>query len=317
MAALTQKGTPAVSADAFASGILGGIGAPDSPSNHQFMIAWMGGESTTAANNPLATTQPAAGTSDFNSVGVKNYPNPQTGLKATVQTLVNGYYNGIVSDLRKGNVPPQQIIDNNASELGTWGTGATLVSARLSQLNSGTLTSASVAPGLGPINFSGGGGIIGGITSAPGDIAGAAGSVASGVGSAITNPGGLISGAASGIGSAISGALGLDKIGKDIMYAVAILGGGAIMLLGILLVGADLGLSVIASRNPVVKAATKRVGGGSNSSPPRRATVRRGPISEQPRRVQKRAGFKLAVDEKPKRGQPGSDKLAKGDEIPY
>lgn len=311
MAITQQTKTPVVSADAFASGILGGIGAPDSPSNHSFIIAWMGGENTNARNNPLATTQPAQGTSDFNSIGVKNYPSPQVGLTATVQTLLNGYYNGIVSDLRKGNVAPQSIINNNASELGTWGTGAGLVSTRFTQLQAGQISSASVAPGLtgAPSGGGGGGGFLGGVVSG-------AESAAGGVAGAVTNPIGTAGGLLGDLGGGISSALGLDKIGKDIMYAVAILGGGAVMLLGILLVGADLGLSVLASRNPLVAGTKKAVGQRRSTSTGRnykigqrqgdaanarkagrqsRVVVHAGAASNR-EQVEKRAAFKKKVD---------------------
>lgn len=269
MAAITQKNnktpTPVTSADAFTSAFLAGIGAPDNANNHTFVIAWMGGESTNAANNPLATTQPANGATAFNTLSggghVWNYPNPQTGLAATIQTIKNGYYPGLLSNLQSGNLPPQQIIDNNAGELGTWGTGASLVSTRLAQLQQGQLTSAQVAPGLtGAPSGGGGGSWYGGIVSG----AESAGSTALG---AVTNPVGTATGLLGSAASGLSSALGLDKIGKDIIYAVAILGGGLIMLAGIVLVGADLGLSVLASRNPVVstaRKATTRVSRGSN-----------------------------------------------------
>lgn len=111
----------------FADSVLRGIGAPVTQTNRSLIYAWMRGEGTRAANNPLATTQDAPGATDFNSIGVKNYPTFQEGVQATVRTLLNGRYNGIVNDLRVGNVDPYNIVQRNAQEFDTWGTGAGLV----------------------------------------------------------------------------------------------------------------------------------------------------------------------------------------------
>lgn len=82
---------------------------------------WVGlqahAENTTAANNPLATTQVSANSTSLpgNSAGVQEYPTLQEGAQATADTLNNGHYpnilnaletnsffniNGIISDLR-------------------------------------------------------------------------------------------------------------------------------------------------------------------------------------------------------------------------
>jgi hypothetical protein len=74
--------------------------------------------------------------------------------------------------------------------------------------------------------------------------------------------GGLIP---SGVTSFLSDPFGIGKdfsnIGKDILYAAIILGGGLLMLTGIVLVGADLGLSAFAAarRTPGVKQVTEVV----------------------------------------------------------
>jgi hypothetical protein len=85
----------------FAGALLDALGAPNNDSTLGFLVAWMAREGTSAANNPLATTEPAPGATDFNSVGVKNYPDEATGVQATVATLEGGYP-GIVGDLRAG-----------------------------------------------------------------------------------------------------------------------------------------------------------------------------------------------------------------------
>jgi murein DD-endopeptidase MepM/ murein hydrolase activator NlpD len=93
-----------------------------------FVVAWQAGENTTAAFNPLATTQPAEGDSCFNYLngrcGVRNYPDYNTGLQATVETLTNGYYQHIWYGLQ--NNQPEMALND---ELGTWGTGKANVEA--------------------------------------------------------------------------------------------------------------------------------------------------------------------------------------------
>jgi hypothetical protein len=60
--------------------------------------AWNGG----ARYNPLNTTEPMSGATNFNSVGVKNYTSWEQGLNATVKTLENGYYTDILNALSIG-----------------------------------------------------------------------------------------------------------------------------------------------------------------------------------------------------------------------
>ena len=57
----------------------------------------------TAYFNPLNTTQSMPGATVFNSVGVKAYTSWRQGLQATVITMKNGYYGGIIEALRRGN----------------------------------------------------------------------------------------------------------------------------------------------------------------------------------------------------------------------
>jgi len=85
------------------------IGAPASPSNLQFLNAWWAAESGGGGgrNNPFNTTQPGFGGTNYNSVGVKNYPTVQAGAAATAKVLGEGFphYTDILRGLRHGNVP--------------------------------------------------------------------------------------------------------------------------------------------------------------------------------------------------------------------
>ena len=94
--------------------------------NRRLLRAWARAEGGTARFNPLNTTEPWPGATDYNTVGVKNYPSGAAGISATAATLVNGHYNGIVHDLRlrRNHYTAEEIVNRNASEFDTWGTGA-------------------------------------------------------------------------------------------------------------------------------------------------------------------------------------------------
>lgn len=92
--------------------------------NRRLLDAWARAEGGTARWNPLNSTQPWPGATDYNSVHVRNYPSGAAGVAATAATLVNGRYDGIVADLRVGKNTAQEIVRRNAAEFGTWGTGA-------------------------------------------------------------------------------------------------------------------------------------------------------------------------------------------------
>ena len=101
--------------------------------NRKLLRAWARAEGGTARYNPLNTTQPWPGSTDYNSVGVKNYPNGAAGIAATASTLVNGHYNGLVADLRRrdNHKTARDIVTDNAHEFDVWGTGASHILALL------------------------------------------------------------------------------------------------------------------------------------------------------------------------------------------
>ena len=74
----------------------------------------------TAYYNPLNTTQSMPGATVFNSVGVKAYTSWKQGLEATMITLKNGYYGGILDAMRRGNDATAVAAAVGASP---WGTG--------------------------------------------------------------------------------------------------------------------------------------------------------------------------------------------------
>lgn len=66
------------------------IDAPLCRDNLVVVVAWQVAEGTAAAHNPLATTHDMPGSTEFNGVGVQNFPTVEAGLEATVATLHNG-----------------------------------------------------------------------------------------------------------------------------------------------------------------------------------------------------------------------------------
>lgn len=104
----------------WAGDLLDRLGMPKTAENQRALIAWARAEGTAASFNPLATTQGASGASNFNSVGVKNYPSYEVGLDATVKTLRNGRYENILAALRRGT---NAIDVGQAVEDSPWGTG--------------------------------------------------------------------------------------------------------------------------------------------------------------------------------------------------
>ncbi len=63
------------------------LGVPVCADNLKVVVAWETAEGTAAAQNPLATTHVMDGATDFNHVGVKNYPSLVVGLDASIETL--------------------------------------------------------------------------------------------------------------------------------------------------------------------------------------------------------------------------------------
>jgi phage-related protein len=109
----------------YITAMLADMGAPATAANIQSILAWSRREFPSwppaATWNLMATTQAAPGATNFNSVGVKNYPDPTTGARANAQTLLNGLYPNIVADLRSGKGLIGQ--SNIASELLKWSGG--------------------------------------------------------------------------------------------------------------------------------------------------------------------------------------------------
>ena len=94
------------------------------PATWKMWAAWARAEGGHAAYNPWNTTEPWPGATQYNTAGVKNYPTGAAGVAATVKTLTNGYYPGLVRDFRAGGKSARQLVEDNAAELDKWGTGS-------------------------------------------------------------------------------------------------------------------------------------------------------------------------------------------------
>jgi hypothetical protein len=118
----------------WAVAVLSNISAPSSPTNLATLLGWTAQEKTglhpappigpwaTQWDNPLNTTQPWPGAINVNPAGVKQYLSLADGAGATVATLNNGLYTGIVANLR-ASLPASWWTGAARTELDTWGTG--------------------------------------------------------------------------------------------------------------------------------------------------------------------------------------------------
>jgi peptidoglycan hydrolase-like protein with peptidoglycan-binding domain len=107
--------------------------APVTQENMKFLMAWRQAEGKAGRFNPFNTTYDLPGSSNFNSVGVKNYQTSRDGLVATVKTLKNGRYECILNGLRN-DLGADRIAQ--CESLKTWGTGE-LVAKVVSSYNAG------------------------------------------------------------------------------------------------------------------------------------------------------------------------------------
>lgn len=125
----------------------------------------------------------------------------------------------------------------------------------------------------------------------------------------------------------ISDAIGWLFNTKNILRVGEVLGGGALILVGVVMVGrAATSTGPAQQTSGAVRTVTRtRTVSRRSTAPARRAAqprtsrqVRPGEtISQSSARTRRRAGFQLPADRKPRRGEPGSRRLAKGDTIPF
>jgi hypothetical protein len=122
----TLAGVPdgSVTPTTWAQALLRALGAPASAEDLRAIVAWEQAEgghwANSALHNPLNTTQREPGSWPMNAVGVQGYPSWDEGMTATVTTLDNGRYPGVLAALRAGSCAPCVADAVGASP---WGTG--------------------------------------------------------------------------------------------------------------------------------------------------------------------------------------------------
>ena len=106
-------------------------GARVTPENLRLLEAWQRAEGGDARWNPLNTTFDLPGATNYNSVGVKNYPRATWGVCATALTLTNGRYAGILGALQAAKLSAAEIVETCRDQFQTWGTNPDTILAVL------------------------------------------------------------------------------------------------------------------------------------------------------------------------------------------
>lgn len=118
----------------FFDAVMQKLGVSPTAEKRRFFRAWQQAEGTNAKYNPLATTKNinASGQTNFNSVGVKNYPTEDDGIAATVATLnLDNYYKELTDKLKQDDITAEELADSKRA-LKTWSGGdGTYVARRL------------------------------------------------------------------------------------------------------------------------------------------------------------------------------------------
>lgn len=122
--------------DAFFHALLHALDAPANDNTLGALHAWAECEGSDAEFNPLDTTWHEEGATPYNSfesngqtMHVWNFPNEETGVRATVSTLEAGEYPHILAALKDGH---GRILDGHGeAEMRTWGTNPDCIRGKL------------------------------------------------------------------------------------------------------------------------------------------------------------------------------------------
>jgi hypothetical protein len=107
--------------NSFMQNILSQIRAPITAQNIANLQTWRRFEGGTAVNNPLNTTEPAPGSTDYNDAGVQNYPSAAIGERMTAETLMNGRYTAILVKLQHSAPLPLWNDPSVLEQIDVWG----------------------------------------------------------------------------------------------------------------------------------------------------------------------------------------------------
>lgn len=204
----TGKSTPqAGSLSAFFSAVNHALGVPDTSGTQALELGWSQVENTKANYNPLATSQTAKGATTFNSSGVKNYPDFQTGVQATAQTI-RGYPH-IYAALQTGSPIVGGLNNGLIQDFTRWVNGGKDPAAGAAYARHVWLAAQGNPSGKTAADWTSGN---------ISDIASAAGNAA----------------------TSLFDKLGFGDVAKAILYATTIAGGSLLMITGLVLIGVDL-----------------------------------------------------------------------------
>jgi hypothetical protein len=115
----------------WAKQLLGGLGIETTADRLVFLHAWANAEGGTATYNPLNTTLPLPGATDYNRAHVKNYLDALQGTAATMLTLRLHFYDHLRAALGEDGLTPRGILARSGADLDTWGTGSRNVAKRI------------------------------------------------------------------------------------------------------------------------------------------------------------------------------------------
>ncbi len=138
-----------VTPQSFAVSVLQGLRAPVTSANVKALVGWQHAEggnwNNSARYNPLNTTESMPGAGNTGSQGnIKVYQNWGQGVQATVRTLTNGRYGGILQALHQGNDP---MAVARAIGSSPWGTSGSLVAQTIAQANGQVPPGGATVPG--------------------------------------------------------------------------------------------------------------------------------------------------------------------------
>lgn len=127
--------------------LLQGLGYQPTRGAVRGLVGWAHAEggnwNNDASFNPLNTTLNAPGARSINGVGVKAYRSWDEGLGATIKTLKNGHYGGILQALKTGDAGALA----NAVGNSPWGTNASLIHSTIASTHIGRIPHVVPTPG--------------------------------------------------------------------------------------------------------------------------------------------------------------------------
>ena len=123
---------------AYAAAVMKALDVPHTVHNRRAFMAWYQTEGGEAKNNPANTTEEAPGATDYNWVGVKNYPTAAAGVAANVRTFKGkGHgYEAILHCFRTNAPASKTLTAIGRSDWGTGGTLAMTIRAELARIPS-------------------------------------------------------------------------------------------------------------------------------------------------------------------------------------